>query len=271
MLEKKVVIITGASSGIGKALAYEYKNRQCKIVLAARNIEKLNAIIADIATFGTEAIAVQADVSIAEDCERIINKTIEHFGRIDILINNAGISMRALFSELDMQVFHRLMETNFWGTAYCSKFALPYLLKSKGSIVGVSSIAGYQGLPGRTAYSASKSAMQGFLGALRVENIHTGLHVLIACPGFTASNIRKTALDKKGNEQGDSPLEEKKLMTAEKVALKIANAVEKRKRTLVLTPIGKLTVFLNKFIPKWVDKQTYNTMAKEVNSPFGKN
>jgi len=268
MIEKKVIVITGASSGIGKALVYEYQKRGFCIVLAARNIEKLNLIIADINQKGTEAIAVQADVSIPQDCEKIIQAAIERFGKINILINNAGISMRALFSEVDMQVLHRLMETNFWGTVYCTKYALPHLLESKGSVIAVSSIAGFQGLPGRTAYSASKFAIHGFLEALRIENMHTGLHVLIACPGFTSSNIRKTALDKSGHEQGESPRDEKKMMPAEKVALKIANAIDRKKRTLILTTVGKLAVLLNKLLPAWFDKKTFQSMMNEPNSPL---
>jgi len=176
--------------------------------------------------------------------------------------------MRALFEDVDLNVIRQLMNTNFWGTVYCTKYALSYLLKSKGSVVGVSSIAGYKGLPGRTGYSASKFAMQGFLETLRIENLKKGLHVLIACPGFTASNIRNTALAKDGSMQGESPLNEGKLMTSEEVARRIIMAIEKRKHRLVLTTQGKLIVFLNKFFPKIIDKMVYNHMAKEPDSPF---
>src|SRR5690606_5748812 len=147
-----------------------------------------------------------------EDCERLIQATIQQFGRIDLLINNAGISMRALFKDLDLKVLKQVMDINFWGTVYCTKFALPYLLQQKGSIVGISSVAGFKGLPARTGYSSSKFAMHGFLESVRIENLDAGLHVLIACPGFTASNIRNTALAKDGNIQGESPLDEGKIM-----------------------------------------------------------
>ena len=190
------------------------------------------------------------------------------YGKIDILINNAGISMRALFEDVDLNVLRRLMDTNFWGTVYCSKFALPHLLESKGSLVGISSIAGYKGLPGRTGYSSSKFAIQGLLEVIRIENRKEGLHVLIAAPGFTASNIRNVALAKDGSQQGETPLDESKLMSSETVAKKIANAIETRKRTLVLTTQGKMTVLLNKFFPSFMDKVVYNHMAKEPDSPF---
>lgn len=155
------------------------------------------------------------------------------------------------------------MDVNFWGAVYCTKYAMPEILKSKGSIVGVSSIAGYKGLPGRTGYSASKFAMNGFLDALRVENLKTGVHVMTACPGFTASNIRNTALNKNGVSQGESSLEEEKMMTAEEVAKIIADGIEKRARTLIMTSQGKMTVTLSKILPALLDKLVYNVFAKE--------
>jgi short-subunit dehydrogenase len=180
-----------------------------------------------------------------------------------VLVNNAGISMRALFKDLDLVVIRNLMDVNFWGTVYCTKHALPELLKNKGSVVGVSSIAGYKGLPGRTGYSSSKFAMNGFLEALRVENLKTGLHVMIASPGFTASNIRKVALVKDGSAQGETSMVEEKMMSAEEVAEQIAQGVENRSRTLVMTFQGKLTVFLSKWLPKMLDKLVYNHFTKE--------
>lgn len=267
-MQNKVVIITGASSGIGKALAYECASRGARLVISARNNEKLMAISEDLLKMGIEVLPVKADVSIEAYCKELIRKTVEKYGQIDVLINNAGISMRALFEDVDLDVLRRLMDTNFWGTVYCSKFAIPYLLKSKGSLVGISSIAGYKGLPGRTGYSSSKFAMQGLLEVIRIENRKKGLHVLLAAPGFTASNIRNVALAKDGSQQGETPLDESKLMPAETVAMKIADAIDKRKRTLVLTMQGKMMVLLNKFFPYFIDKMVYNHMAKEPDSPF---
>ncbi|MFA8300796.1 MAG: SDR family oxidoreductase [Hyphomicrobiales bacterium] len=266
---EKVVIVTGASSGIGEALAKEYYNKQYKVVIAARNLDKLLALKADIASKeDNNILCVKTDVSIEEDCKHLVEIVMSTFGRIDILINNAGISMRAIFEDVDLDVLRRLMDTNFWGTVFCTKYALSHLQETKGSIVGVSSIAGYKGLPGRTGYSASKFAMHGFLETLRIENLKKGLHVLIACPGFTKSNIRNTSLSKDGSAQGESPRDEEKMMTSEEVASHIFKAVKSRKNTLVLTSQGKLTVLLNKFFPKFLDKMVYKTMAKEPNSPF---
>jgi short-subunit dehydrogenase len=263
-LNNKVIIITGASSGIGKALAYEMAGRGAKLVLGARQYVTLCEITQDLEKqFNIKALAVQSDVSIEEDCAFLIKQTILTFGKIDILINNAGISMRALFNDLDLQVLKKLMDVNFWGTVYCTKYAMPEILKTKGSIVGVSSIAGYKGLPGRTGYSASKFAMNGFLDALRVENLKTGVHVMTACPGFTASNIRNTALNKVAQQQGESSLDEEKMMTADEVAKIIADGIQSRARTLIMTGQGKLTVTLSKLLPALLDKLVYNVFAKE--------
>ncbi len=267
-MEDKVVIITGASSGIGLALAQNFARRNAKLVLAARSLDKLKIIEEELKLSNKNVLIVETDVSKESDCRNLIDKTFGKYGKIDILINNAGISMRALFENTELSVIKKLMDINFWGTVFCTKFALPFLLKSKGSVVGVSSIAGYKGLPGRTGYSSSKFAMHGFLEVLRIENMKKGLHVLIACPGFTASNIRNTALAADGSQQGESPRDEGQMMTAEEVAERIVQAIEKNKDRLVLTRQGKLTVVLNKFFPKFMDKMVYNHMAKEADSPF---
>lgn len=264
----KVIIITGASSGIGRALLYEFSRLGGKVVAGARSIDKLKEIQTDLAKSGIEILPVQVDVSDELQCKNLIQSTIDKHGRIDVLINNAGISMRALFKDVQLKVIKEIMDVNFWGTVYCSKYAFPYLLESRGSLVGVSSIAGYKGLPGRTAYSSSKFAIHGILEVIRTENIKTGLHVLIACPGFTSSNIRNSALGADGKPQGESPRDEKKMMSPEQVAHKIAKAVYKRKKRLTLTTQGKLTVFINKLFPTFLDKMVYNLFAKEHDSPL---
>jgi short-subunit dehydrogenase len=263
-LKDKIVIITGASSGIGKALANEFAARGANLVLAARQYVTLCEIAQQLEQqYNIKAVAVECDISVESDCEHLIKQTVLIFGKIDILINNAGISMRALFKDVEIKVLKTLMDVNFWGTVYCTRYALPEIVKTKGTIAGVSSIAGYKGLPGRTGYSASKFAMNGFLDSLRVETLKTGINVLTACPGFTASNIRNTALAKDGSQQGESSLHEEKMMTADEVAKIIADGIENRARTLIMTGQGKLTVFLSKFLPALLDKLVYNVFAKE--------
>lgn len=267
-MKNKVVIITGASSGIGKATAIQFAKKGASLVIAARSLDKLEQTKQEIEDLGAAVIMVKADVSQEEDCKNIIDQAITKFGQIDILINNAGISMRALFKDTELSVIKNVMDINFWGAVYCTKFALPHILKNKGSVVGVSSIAGFVGLPARTGYSASKFAMHGFLNALRNENLENGLHVLIACPGFTASNIRNTALKADGTSQGVSPREEGKMMSAEEVAKHILSAIVNREEQIVLTNEGKLAHWLSKFLPKIINKAVFNKMKKEPDSPL---
>jgi short-subunit dehydrogenase len=266
-MQNKVVIITGASSGIGKALAVKYINEGWNVVIAARREDRLLELQKKLGP--GKVLPVKTDVTKPDDCRLLIDKAIEKFGQIDVLINNAGISMRALFNNTELEVLHKVMDVNYWGTVNCTKFAMPHLLKTKGSIVGVISVGGYIGLPGRTGYSASKFAVRGFLETLRIENLKTGLHVLIAAPGFTASEIRKSALLANGEKQGETPRNENKMMSAEECAGHIFKAVEKRKRELVLTFLeGKFTVFLSKVMPRILDKMNYKMFASEPDSPF---
>lgn len=267
-MKDKTVIVTGGSSGIGKALAMQFASSGANVVIAARNEAKLNETKAALQHSGYSVTAITCDVSDAAQAEMLINETVKHFGRIDVLINNAGISMRGLFADTSLDVLRQIMNVNFWGSVYCTKFALPHILKSQGSVVGISSIAGKKGLPGRTGYSASKFALEGFLETLRTENLKNNLHVLVACPGFTASSIRQAALGPDGRPQAESPRNEQKMMSAESVAKHIFDAVLNRKRDLVLTTNGKLTVLLNKFFPGWLDKVVYKHMSKEPGSPF---
>ena len=267
-LKNKTVLVTGGSSGIGKALALRYARAGANVVITGRSLEKLQDVAQDLAKYHDRWHIISADVCIYSDCERMIDETVSKFGGIDILINNAGLSMRGLFADTQLEVIRKLIDTNFWGTVYCTKLALPYLLKSKGSIVGISSIAGKKGLPGRTGYSASKFAIEGFLETLRIENLKNDLHVLVACPGFTKSAIRESSLGADGKPQRNSPRNEEEMMTATEVADKIYYAIENRKRDLVLSVNGKLIFWLNKFFPGALDRIVYTHMAKEPGSPF---
>ena len=206
---------------------------------------------------------VVADISRFEDCQKFIDSTLATFGQIDVLINNAGISMRAMVEDVDLAVIEKVMNVNFYGALYCTKLALPAIKSSKGTIMGVSSIAGYRGLPGRSGYSASKFALQGLLESLRTELLETGVNVMWVCPGFTASNIRNVALNQDGKAQGESPLDESSLMSAEECAGHILRAIENRKRTLVLTFTGKRTVVMNKLFPSLMDKMVRNFFFRD--------
>ncbi len=250
--QNKVIVITGGSEGIGKALVDIFLSQGAKVAACSRNFDKLYHLQQIHA--GKSLMIHTADVSKEQDCKIFIESVIKLYGTIDVLINNAGISMRSLVQDVEFETLRRVMDVNFWGTVYCTKFSLPYIMKNNGTVVGVSSIAGYRGLPGRSGYSASKYAMNGWLEALRTELLTTGVNVMWVCPGFTASNIRNVALNRVGKPQGESPLDESKLMTAEECAAHINKAIEKRKRTIVLTANGKQTVLLNKLFPSLADK-----------------
>lgn len=266
-MKDKVVLITGATSGIGKALALAFGQAGAAVVITGRNVQNLQLTAQELKAQNIIYLALQADVSQEQDCATMVAETIRKFGKLDILINNAGISMRALFENLELEVIRKVMDINFYGTVYATKYALPHIIKSKGSIIGISSIAGYRGLPGRTGYSASKFAMHGFLETLRTEMLAKGVHVMVACPGFTSSNIRNTALAANGQAQGESPRDEDQMMPAEEVAARILKATYQRKRDLVMTTQGKLTVFLNKWFPSLTDRLVLNHFQKEKDSP----
>ena len=262
-MKNTVVLITGGTSGIGLACALEFGRAGARVVITGRDATKLATAAQVLAQASIEYRTVQGDVGVLADATRAVADTIAAFGRLDVLINNAGLSMRAKFADVDVRVLEQLMQTNFFGTVYTTKAAMPHLLASKGTIVGISSIAGYRGLPGRTGYSASKFAMNGFLEALRTELLPQGVNVLTAAPGFTASNIRHAALLANGQPQHDTPRDEGKMMTSEEVARHLREAVVQRRRSLVLTGQGKLTVLLNKLLPGLTDKLVLANFRKE--------
>ena len=267
-LKDKRIVITGASSGIGEAMAREYAKMGAKVVMAARRSEELERIAAEIRNAGGSVAYAACDVTKEEECKHLMEVAVEAFGGIDVLIYNAGLSMRALFDDCDLRVLHRLMDVNFWGTVNCTKYALKWLQQSKGSLVGISSVAGIHGLPGRTGYSASKYAMTGFLDTIRIENLKKGLHVMTACPGFTASNVRFSALTADGTQQGETPRDEAKMMTPEEVAHIVAKGIQRRKRLCLMEWEGRGTHLLKKFFPALVDKLFYAVMSREPDSPL---
>lgn len=258
--KNKVVAITGGSDGIGKALIEWLVPMGARVATCARNQDKLYDLQLKFSKYPLHCVV--ADVSKYKDCELFIQSTLKQFGGIDILINNAGISMRALLKDADMDVFRKTMDVNFFGALYCTKLALPSLIERKGTIVGVSSVAGFRGLPGRSGYSASKFALNGWLEAVRTELIEDGVHVMWVSPGFTKSNIRNVALNASGTAQGESPIDEDKLMSPEECAGHILKAIQKKKRTLVLTSTGKQAVWMNRFFPAWADKLTHKYFFK---------
>jgi short-subunit dehydrogenase len=259
--KNKVVVVTGGTEGIGKALVSALIDQGAKVATCGRNHDKLYQLQREFPAANLHTMVT--DVSSENDCRRFMETTVKVFGGIDILINNAGVSMRALLKETDVDVIRKVMDINFYGTVYCTKYGLESIIARKGTIVGVSSIAGYRGLPGRSGYSASKFAVQGWLEAIKTELMADGVHVMWVCPGFTTSNIRNAALNKEGTSHGETPMDENKMMSAAECAGHILKAIRKKRRTLVLTFTGKRTVFMQKFFPKLADKLVFRFFFKD--------
>lgn len=269
-LNQKVIVITGASSGIGRALAVNMSSHDAKIMLAARREKELQEAVDEIRSKGGVAEYCITDVSKEADCKHLIEKTVDLWKTVDILICDAGISMRANFSDVDFSVIHKLMDVNFFGTVYCTKYALPYIQNSKGSIVGISSTAGIHGLPWRTGYSASKFAITGFLETVRIENLKKDVHVMIAYPGFTKSNIRYHALTANGLPQGNTPRNEEKMTSSEETAKKIIRGIQMRKQ-YQMNFTDFVVYFAKIFCKHTLNRVLYNIMAREPDAPTDEN
>jgi short-subunit dehydrogenase len=254
--QNKVVVITGASSGIGKELAFRLAEQGARLALAARGVEQLEAVQAECLKRGArQALAIPTDVAEQSQCEALIRQTVEAYGRIDVLVNNAGISMWANFEDLkSLDMLEKIMRVNYLGSAYCTYYALPYLKQSRGQIVGVSSLAGKNGIPTRSGYAASKHAMTGFFDSLRIELAPYGVSVTMIYPGFVTTEIRKRAFAAGGEAMGKSPVRENEVMTVEDCVQIMLKAMSKRKREEVMTLRGKAGLWAKLVAPELVDK-----------------
>jgi short-subunit dehydrogenase len=254
-VKDRVVIITGASKGIGAELARQLASRGAKLVLAARNDAELNAAAEECRKLGATVITVKADVAFEHDCQTIVAGALLAFGGIDVLVNNAGMSMWARFDEIeDVEVLARIMQVNYMGAVYCTRHALPHLKASGGCLVGISSLAGLVGVPTRTGYSASKHAMTGFFDSLRIELADTGIAVTMIYPGFVATGIRENATGPDGKPILVSPVKEGEVMTVEDCAARIVRAIERREREVVMTARGRFGGWLRLVAPGLVDR-----------------
>lgn len=264
----RVVIITGASDGIGAEMARQLAQQQgagVALALAARNGAMLDAVAAECAAFGAHTLALITDVTQQDDCKRMVEATVARFGRIDALVNNAGRSAHALFEEVtDLRWYEELMRVNLWGSVWCTHAALAHLKASGGSIVAVSSLAGLVGVPGRTAYGATKFAMTGFFEALRSELKGAGVSVTTAYPGVVATRIRYRGYNAHGKELGASSLKEDKAMPVEVCARLIINAMNARQREVVMTAKGKIGRFLKLIAPGLVENMALAAVKDEA-------
>lgn len=250
-----VVVLTGASRGIGRELALQLADQGARLALSARDAGALEEVAAECRKRGGEAVAIPADVAEEPQCAALIARSVETFGRIDTLINNAGISMWALFDQVtDLSIFERIMTVNYLGSVWCTWHALPHLKKTRGRLVAVSSMTGKTGVPTRSGYAASKHAMVGFFDTLRIELAGSGVTVTIACPDFVATEIRERAFGPDGRPLEKSPVQEGKVMTAETCARLILEGAARRERELILSGRGKLGLWLKLLSPSLIDR-----------------
>ena len=260
----KVIIITGASDGIGAELARQLARERPKLVLAARRFEAQQKVAGQCIEAGAEAIAVRCDVGVEADCKALAHAAVARFGRIDVLVNNAGVSGHARFEDVtDFQWYEDMMRVNFMGSLWCTRYALPSLKDSRGLLAAVSSLAGKIGVPGRTAYSPSKFAQAGFFEALRAELLGTGVDVTVIFPGVVATAIRLHGYGADGKPAGKSGLKEEGAMSVEECARQIIAALRARKRELVMTPKARLGLWLKLIAPGMVDRMAQAAVKKD--------
>jgi short-subunit dehydrogenase len=255
VFRENVVIVTGASDGIGAEVARQLADQGAWLSLAARDAEKLEAVAAECRALGGRALVVPTDVAEQEQCRRLVERTVEAYGRVDTLVNNAGIGMWARFDEVtDLAPFERIMQVNYMGSVYCTHHALPHLKRSRGRIVGVSSLTGKTGVPTRSGYAASKHAMAGFFDSLRIELADEGVSVTMIYPGFVATDIRRRAFGPDGQPLGASPVREAEVMSVEACARQTVAAAAARRREVVMTARARVGMWLKLILPAAVDR-----------------
>jgi short-subunit dehydrogenase len=259
----KVVVVTGASQGIGKALCRELAPQRPMLVLAARDVAALEAVAAECRARGAETLVVPTDVSDEAACRALVEKSVGRFSGVDVLVNNAGMGMLARFEDVtDLSLYERLMRVNYLGSVYPTFYALPHLKKSRGQIVAVSSLAGFAGVPMRTAYAATKHAQVGFFDSLRVELRGTGVSVTVIAPSFVQSEIRRRSPGPDGRTVEASPVREAEVMSAEECARLTVRAMERRQRLLVMTLKGRLGRWAKLVAPGLVDRIAAEAVRK---------
>jgi short-subunit dehydrogenase len=265
VFRENVTVITGASSGIGAELARQLADRGAWLALAARDAARLEAVAAECRARGGRAVSIPTDVGEEAQCAALVERAVAEYGRLDTLVNNAGLSMWARFEEItDLSVFERIMRVNYLGSVWCTHHALPHLKRTRGRIVGVSSLTGKTGVPTRSAYAASKHAMAGFFDSLRIELEGTGVSVTMIYPGFVSTEIRERAFGPDGAPLGvgNSPVREREVMTVEECARQIADAAAARKREVVMTARAKVGMWLKLVAPGLVDRIAHSAIAK---------
>jgi NAD(P)-dependent dehydrogenase (short-subunit alcohol dehydrogenase family) len=260
---EQVVIITGASEGIGRALALQLAPSRPRLVLAARNATRLAELVVECEALGAEAVGVTTDVTQEDQCRALVDAAVDAYGGVDMLVANAGRTMWAAFEDIEQPgLLEDLMAVNYFGSVYCTRYALPWLKRAGGRIVAVASVAGLTGVPARTGYCASKHAMIGFFDSLRIELAGSGVSVTVIAPDFVVSEIHRRAVDGKGNPLEETPMNEDRIMTAEECAQRITEAAAQRRRLLITSARGRLGRWLKLISPTTVDRIAEKAIAE---------
>ncbi len=258
-----VVILTGASTGIGEAMAHELARQGAWLALAARNAAKLETVAEACRALGSRALVVSTDVTDQEECRELVERTVAEYGRLDTLINNAGLSMWMKFEAVeDLSTLEYLTRVNYFGSMYCTYYALPHLKKTRGRIVAIASVAARTGIPTRTGYSASKHAMVGFFESLRIEVEDDGVSVTIAFPDFVASGMHTRSLGADGQPLGHNPLQVDKIMTSEECARLTLEGAARRKRQVIMSNRSRFGQWLKLIAPGKVDEIAKRAIEK---------
>jgi NAD(P)-dependent dehydrogenase (short-subunit alcohol dehydrogenase family) len=260
----KVVVVTGASEGIGRAFCKALAPQRPRLVLAARNLERLESLARECEELGAPSLAVATDVTDVAACQALVEAAVAHFGALDVLVNNAGGTMWTRLDEVeDLSIFERLMRLNYLGSVYPTYFALPHLKRARGRIVAVASMTGLVGVPTRTGYSASKHAVVGFFDALRVELMDSGVSVTVVCPDFVVSQVHTRALGPDGRPLGVNPMAGSRIMTAEACAVLMVRGIERRERLLLTSARGKFGRWLKLLAPGRVDRMAARAIREK--------
>ncbi len=260
----KVVVVTGAAGGIGTALAGRFARSGAQLALLDRDAGALAALESDLAGSGTHCLAVACDITDEAEVVRTIAAVVEHYGGVDVLINNAGITQRSLFADTSVGVFRKVMDVNFFGSLHCTKAALASLSARRGMIIVTSSIAGVAPLYERSGYAASKHALHGLFASLRAELSGTGVDVMIVCPGFTKTGIGRAALDGSGRTASHAQSTVGKMATPESVAEAVFRGAARNQRLLVLTTVGKTSALLNRLFPELYERLMTRSIRREL-------
>lgn len=253
MWTNKVVLITGSSMGIGKQLAQMLGERGAKVVINARNTERLKSALTELQANGGDYLALPGDVSIIADCQQLIEQTVTHFGRLDVLINNAGLAAQGSVEATASDVYTRVTGVNYLGAVYCTQAALPHLRESRGSVLFCSTIAAIHGLPEYSIYSSTKMALTAFAESLKIELHGSGVHVGLAFIGFTQNDPQKTIYNASGKLDPIPARPGMKVMPVDQLAQRLLRIIEKRQHKVVLSGAGKALAVLNRLSPRLVE------------------